>query len=666
MESVKKFLLKNFDWFFFFYHVIFFFFLCSTVANGRTVVDVYVFFVLSIILTFILLKFIIWFNLTEYKLQIFAGEIFFSCIFLISFNFNTYSVESFIGYIFAIVCCGFLFARKYLLWIPVISAVAAFILPEYLFSYFQVVNMALLLQCNKKSISKAEYKKLIVSSYLMQLIAMSLRILISSKEKIIGLNYFNGNIHAFFPLIFLLMACFIAYGYECLKKNEKYIRISYIISIFLVLVGSIFLRDIHVYVSALFLLGIEVFYLAENNNFREKINILKNCYWNVLLVTFIMKFYVCMDKDLISRDPFTICAYYFNYFDFGFTQRSLVGTLFYLLFGYYIPEKYCYVYVTSFFYLSYALLALILIMIYRAYIKSPKNDNSYVPKVLFFLYLTSAPFLLHAHERFVFRLDLYGMCLAFLSIYILYKNRYVFFVSILCVLGILNHQVFVFIVFPMIFIVFVYRVFIDCGNHFKRNLIAFSIMVLSVIGIFVYLQFFSHAYTAISGEEAIEIVLERSGGFVSDDNVVDGESSVLTTVIFADAKTHVEIWQNRIMDTHIIMTLKKFAYSLPLIVLYFYAFFKSAKYEEDKFKKFIYYAMPFSIIAFLPTYVLELDFGRWNQHLLATFMLVLFFLTILQSEDKKWYRDIDKKKMKIWLATVYILMIKMQLFTIFG
>ena len=40
MESVKKFLLKNFDWFFFLYHVIFFFFLCSTVASARTVVDV--------------------------------------------------------------------------------------------------------------------------------------------------------------------------------------------------------------------------------------------------------------------------------------------------------------------------------------------------------------------------------------------------------------------------------------------------------------------------------------------------------------------------------------------------------------------------------------------------------------------------------------------------
>ncbi len=664
MQTAKKIVLKYFDWFFFFYHIFFFFFLCSNVASARTVVDVYAFFILSIALTFVLLKFIAWFNLSEYKLKLFAWEIVLSFAFLFFFRYNTYSVESFTGYFFAIVCCGFLFANKYLSLIPIISAVAAFVLPEYLFSYFQVVNMAFLIQCNKNCIEKAEYKKYVLPSYLLQVIAMTVRILISSQDKIIGFNYFDENINSHFPLIFLVMACCIAYGYECFKKSDRYIRISYIISIILVPVGSVFLRDIHVFMCALYILCIEMFFLAENNSFREKANIIQNGYWNVLFVIFAMKFFVCMDKALISKDQFTICAYYFNYFDFGFTQRSLVGTLFYLLFGYYISENEFYLYGTLFYYLFFALLAYLFFKIFKAYTKTLNNDNSFVPKVLFCLYLTSAPFLLHAHDFFIYRLDLYGMCLAFLSIYILFRNRHVYWVPILCVLGILNHQVFVFIVFPMIFIVFVYRVFIEPEGHFKRNLITFSIMLLSVIGLFVYLQFFSHAHTAISGEEAVEIVLERSGGFLSDDNNVDGKKSVLTTVIFADAKTHVDMWQNRILGTQIILTIRKLFYSSPLIVMFFYAFFKSAKYEEDKFKKFIYYAMPFSIIAFLPTYILEIDYGRWNQHLLATFMLGLFFLTIFQKVEKKWYREMNNKKLVIWLVIVYLLMIKMPLFSI--
>lgn len=191
--------------------------------------------------------------------------------FFVFFRYNTYSVESFTGYFFAIVCCGFLFANKYLSLIPIISAVAAFVLPEYLFSYFQVVNMGFLIQCNKNCIEKAEYKKYVLPSYLLQVIALTVRILLSSQDKIIGFNYFDGNINNHFPIMFLIMAGCITYGYECVKNSDKYIKYSYIVSLMLVPIGNIFLRDIHVFVSAFYLISIVIFVLGGNESIREKI-----------------------------------------------------------------------------------------------------------------------------------------------------------------------------------------------------------------------------------------------------------------------------------------------------------------------------------------------------------------------------------------------------------
>lgn len=663
MESVKKFLLKNFDWLFFFYHIFFFFFLCSTVASARTVVDVYGFFVLSIILSFVFRKYIILLNLSEYKLKIFVWEIILSVAFIFFFRYNTYSVESFMGFVLAIVCCGFLFVKKYLFLIPIMSAVAAFILPEYPFSYFQVVNITFLLQCNKKCIEKAEYKKYIMPSYLMQIVAMLVRILFLSKGEIIGFNYFDGNINKHFPIVFLIMAGCIAYGYACVKSGDKYIKYLYIVSLMLIPIGSIFFRDIHVYFSAFYIISVEVFVLGRHDGIKTKIRKIESNYLPFLFVVFLMKIFVCLDTDILSKDLFTISAYYFNYFDFGFTQRSLIGTLFYLLFGYYIPENKFYVYGTIFYMGCFLVLACILSKLLKEYRKSTNNDNSYVPDLLFFMYISSAPYLSYMYETFIYRLDLYGMCLAALSIYCLYKNRYIFCVPIMCALGMINHQIFVFIIFPIVFIAFIYRIFIEPEEHFKRNLIAFVLMVSMIMGIFIYLQFFSYAFSAISGEEAICIVSERSGGFLADNKYIDGELSILTTVIFADAETHVKTWQNRIVFSQITSTIGKVIYSLPLITLFFYAFFKSAKYEESKFKRFICYVMPFSIVAFLPTYILETDYGRWNQHLIATFMLGLLVLTIFQKPDKKWYRKMEFKKKQIWLAIVYFMMIEMPLFT---
>lgn len=663
MQTLKKVLLKHFDLLFLFYHVLFFFYICSNVCSAKTVMNVYAFFVLSIVLTFVFLKLIKLLDLTENKLKFFLCEIILSCAFLLFFKYDTYSEETFMGYIFAIVCCSFLFANKYLFLIPVISAVATFVLPEYLFSYFQVVNMAFLLQCNRNCIEKAEYKKYILSSYLLQVVVMTVRILISSQDNIIRFNYFDGNIYKHFPIVFLIMAGCIVYGYECFKKNDKYIKYSYIVSLMLVPIGNIFLRDIHVFISAFYLICIELFVLGKEEHIKNKIEKIKSNYLSFFCVVLLMKAFICLDTEIMQNDLFSISAYYFNYFEFGFTQRSFIGTLFYLLFGYYIPQNKFFIYGTIFYAGCFLLLAYLLSRLFKEYRKKVNDDKSYIPYLLFFMYLSSAPYLSYVQDMFIYRLDLYGMCLAILSVYCIYKNRYIFCVPVLCALGMVNHQIFIFIIFPIVFIAFIYRIFIEPEGHFKRNLTAFVLMISVMMGLFIYFQFFSHAFTAISGEEAIRIVRERSGGFLADNKYIDGELSILTTVIFADVETHVKTWQNRIVFRQVISTIGRLVYSLPLIVLFFYAFFKSAVYEEDKFKKFIYYAMPFSIVAFLPPYILETDYGRWNQHLFSTFMLGLFVLTIMQKPDKKWYREMPLKKKQIWLTIVYFMMVGMPIFT---
>lgn len=96
-----------------------------------------------------------------------------------------------------------------------------------------------------------------------------------------------------------------------------------------------------------------------------------------------MKLFICLDIKLPRNDLFTFSAYYFNYFDFGFTQRSLIGTLFYLLFGYYIPQNKFFICATIFYVGCFLLLAYLLNRLFKEYRKKANDDNSYIPYLLF-------------------------------------------------------------------------------------------------------------------------------------------------------------------------------------------------------------------------------------------------------------------------------------------
>lgn len=664
VNRMKQKILKYFDLFFLLFHIFFFFYLCSNVISGD-MRDVSVFFILSIVLTLLLLKAIRIFKLEDKKLSFFIIEVISFVVFISNFDYYTYSIESFLGLVIALTSICIFCCNQFLIIIPIISAIGAFALPEYFFSYFQVVLFVCLTQLKKINVSNRVLKSNLIATIAMQIIAAVIRILITFEEYNIGtLNYFDGTVRIKCLLILLLLAGFVVYIHECIKKRNKATRVLVTCTMVLPFAGSLFMRDIHVYLSAFCMIGLLGFFLCGEESIENKWQIIKESYIKILALVFVFKAIIYLDADLVNEDAFTISVYYFDYFHFGLTQRTLMGTLFYLLFGYHIPEGKFYVLVTIVYMLAFIVLLCLIKQLYTSYKKSVCYDaHNKIAEVLFLTFLSSACVFSYLHPQLTYRLDIYSMCLALASVYVLFKNKFVFLVPLFCVLAILNHQVFVFIIFPIVFIAFVYRIFIEHEGHFKRNLIAFIVMVLAVVGLFSYLQFVSHANTLVSADEAIDIVIERSGGFFANEEYFDGESGIIPTVIFADAKTHTEVWQRRIGMTQVMGVIKLLIYSSPLIAVCFYAFFVSAAKEKNGFKKFIYYAMPFSVVAFLPVYILETDYGRWNQHLMAFFLMELIVITIMQKVEEKWYKALPVKKQLLLISLLYLLMVMKPLFT---
>ena len=72
-----------------------------------------------------------------------------------------------------------------------------------------------------------------------------------------------------------------------------------------------------------------------------------------------------------------------------------------------------------------------------------------------------------------------------------------------------------------------------------------------------------------------------------------------------------------------------------------------------------------SVLVSVPLFITETDFGRWCSAMMKSIIVTLAVLTVIQPEDKKWYRGIPERKMYIWLAAAIVLQAIMPTFNVF-
>lgn len=350
----------------------------------------------------------------------------------------------------------------------------------------------------------------------------------------------------------------------------------------------------------------------------------------------------------LNKDNFSIAMYYIDYQTYGFVQRGLIGTLYRVFGGYIIPVHNLMTTATYIYFITAICIMLLLFHI----ISNLKEGYLKILAFLFLcMYFVSPAFLTYFSKAIMTRFDMYNMLIALVCIWLLIKNRYLYLLPFLCTLSIFIHQVSLFIISPIVFVFLVYRAIIDPGKHAVRNKIVLAITLFSVCGWFIYFQFFSQSNIMISAKEANQVLNIRSAGYFVE------EQELINDVIVADLNHHLTKYHDRIEMSQVVQTLKYMVYFLPIITTYFYAFFASAKFEKKKGKKIIYQMIPFSFIAFLPCYILETDYGRWNAHFLMHIILSILFLTVLQeNSEKKWYDNIKKRYLIIWCSLIVLML----------
>ncbi len=483
---------------------------------------------------------------------------------------------------------------------------------------------------------------------------------LSDQTLFLGNRYMELNVCSVCFIVYIM--CYIVYRiYKTTDRNARNaIALSYMIPIGVYVPVFLFVSKNILYYDMFLLMLIGNMLIQDEYHMKKHVDFVKTkvfpflkskFFFLMLILISVAKVLYVFGKTEICKSLFTISMYFIDYQTFGFIQRGFIGTIYHFILGYSMPvEKVMSLAINMYFLIGLCIIILLAALIIN--LKEGTNRNLVV--YFLFLYLFSPAFMSYFNEEIIAKYDLYLLFFSLLSIWILIKNKYVYLIPVLCSICMLTHQVYLFTFFPLLFIFMLYRSVINNEGYFARNFIVLISSVLIVCGLFLYLQFFSFSHANLSVEEAEMVLNVRSGGYFED------TIELVEHVILSDVKHHLSVYQNQIAKSQIRGTLKYIFCMLPLVILYFYAFLISAKREKNKIKKASFYIMPFSILAFLPCYMLEIDYGRWNAHLLMHFVLSLLFLTIIQKDHKqKWYSNLKNLHLLVWCIIIIYMFLRL-------
>lgn len=350
-------------------------------------------------------------------------------------------------------------------------------------------------------------------------------------------------------------------------------------------------------------------------------------------------FTIDYDDHFFGLSTFVITPFYVNYQDIGFIQRGFFGTVYRLILGNYIPSELFY----TVFFTSFILFKIIFVLLIVKTIHNPKYKTEHTISIILVFAFLCSPGL----NKYYF--EMFNFILAWLCVLLAYRNkRTMLFIPLLCMIAMMIHQIFASIIFPIVFIVIVYRAFIDSQGHTVRNMIV-CFATLFVVGAgFLYLTFFNSRNIDLTYEQMCDIINNASGGFFQP------HYEIIKYVYLDNANEHVKVFTGTVDGGQIFSAFKVYLLNIPGFAIYLYAFLNSAAKSKTRVKKIAYIICCLSILAILPAFIIETDYGRWCSQYISIILLAPFALAMFQSEENKWYNDVSKKKMCIVLALLLL------------
>lgn len=429
-------------------------------------------------------------------------------------------------------------------------------------------------------------------------------------------------------IVLIIFSCFICLDSRHLKHIPT---VSMIITLVIFLLNPSTNRILFSYLMMQSIVLLGIFHKSVYQYVTDTSKSKKAVFTVTALIIFLeqLLFTFAFSSSSFGSQTFRITPFYICYQDLGFVQRGLFGTVFRLLLGTHISENLFF----SAYFISYLLLKILffLLIVRTMHYADSKEEHSIV-MLFIFAFLISPGFDKHYFEMFHY-------IMAWLCVFLSYRNKQtVYLIPLLCLLAMLTHQVFASIIFPVVFIVLVYRAFIDSHGHTARNTVILTATLL-VVGIgFFYLTFCNAGSIRLTYEQIYDRIDEISGGFFTP------HEGLIKYVYLDTGHDHTEIFRAQIQPRQIVSLCYAFAINVPALAVYIYSFGHSAKKARGKGRKLAYIISLLSILAIIPVFISETDYGRWFSQYVSLLILAPLILAMLQTHENKWYRDINKKE----------------------
>lgn len=347
----------------------------------------------------------------------------------------------------------------------------------------------------------------------------------------------------------------------------------------------------------------------------------------------------------VGRYNTTILAFNYSY---GFISRGLLGTLYLLLndiLPYDILNFESVVNITLI-----ATTAIMITFLILAYCMLRKCKARYLTDVQYIILYFAMFFVsMYYSTRNLGRPDIYMMFLTFIGLFCIVHERFEWLVIPLSIACVMIHQGYVFLFYNIFMYPLIYQAFRTTGKRRIKYLSILGISFLSVAGLFLYFNFFSH----LSGVDTANAIRKLAVQLGPEGDVY--ETLITHEILGIDPWN--EEWPQHIYN---FIELPIFClFMLPYIILGVRLFRNILRAAETKADKILYALLPLCSGTILPCYILKIDYGRWIYAGVAYFSLVVLVLCALKDkvvteQIHKLMEDIQSRYAYASLLLVYI------------
>lgn len=325
-------------------------------------------------------------------------------------------------------------------------------------------------------------------------------------------------------------------------------------------------------------------------------------------------FICCFQKALRSYNSTMLALSY----EYGFTSRSLLGTIYHIL-NRVLPIEMM-DYRVAFIFACIITALFFLFLMYFTYVCLKMCTDSIQKPVaaLLFFFNTFAIATFSGAYNF-FRVDLFMIVVALLSALVIMKKKWIWLLIPLSAIGVMFHQGFVFMYFNVGLVLLLYM-FLDSGKDTrKKYMIVFVIALVLGSALFLWFELFSRT----NGSAILDSV-------VNDAKAVSFEGKYHSTllaheVLGVDLATSEGEWHKMSVTQLVWFTLLMIPFIL-IFIRFFVGIFKKASERIDKIK---YILILIGAGTMLPDFLLKIDFGRWIMAVMTYYVVVIIAVAVI-------------------------------------